>query len=89
MTVPQIVQCGRELMLTAMLLVMPTVLVSLVVGLTVSIFQAVTSIQEQTLTFAPRIVAVAVVLVLTLPWSLKVLVAFTVRMLWRMAEAGS
>ena len=64
----QVVEIGRQLMLTALLLAGPAIIVSLAVGLAVSIFQAVTSIQEQTLTFAPRIVAVCVVLVLTLPW---------------------
>ena len=60
MTFSLVVQLGRELLLTAMLLALPTVLVSLVVGLLISIFQTITSIQEQTLSFAPRILAVGV-----------------------------
>lgn len=76
----QIVTIGRELLITAMLLAAPTLLVSLVVGLGVSIFQTLTSIQEQTLNFAPRILAVAVVVVITLPWMLNILVQFTKRM---------
>ncbi len=86
MTTSLVVQIGRELMLTAMLLVMPTVLVSLAIGLTISIFQTITSIQEQTLTFAPRIVAVGLVFILTLPWSLRILMNFTYRMLQQAAE---
>lgn len=86
MTTSLVVQIGRELMLTAMLLVMPTVLVSLAIGLTISIFQTITSIQEQTLTFAPRIVAVGFVFILTLPWSLRILMNFTYRMLQQAAE---
>ena len=53
---------ASELIITAMLVAAPPVLVSLVVGLLISVFQTITSVQEQTLTFAPRIVAVAVVI---------------------------
>lgn len=88
MTPSQVVEIGRYLMLTTLLLAGPAVIVSLVVGLGVSIFQTVTSIQEQTMTFAPRIVAVCLVLILTLPWSLKVATAFTHRMFLEAAGAG-
>jgi flagellar biosynthetic protein FliQ len=84
----EVLQIGRELLLTAIALSLPTVLISLLVGMTISIFQTVTSIQEQTLTFAPRIVAVALVLIATLPWSMQVLVSFAYRMFERVAEVG-
>ena len=83
----EIVVIGRDLLMTALLLSLPAVMVSLLVGGCISVFQTVTSIQEQTLTFAPRIVAVALVLMGTLPWTLKVAVAFTSRMMLRMIEA--
>ena len=86
MYAPEVVQIGRELLFTAMLLALPTVAVSLIVGLLISIFQTVTSIQEQTLTFAPRILAVGLVLVFTLPWTLEVLSNFTMRMFWLISE---
>ena len=86
MHAPEVVQIGRELLFTAMLLALPTVAVSLIVGLLISIFQTVTSIQEQTLTFAPRILAVGLVLVFTLPWTLQVLSNFTTRMFWLISE---
>lgn len=86
MTHSEVIQIGRELLLTAIMLVLPTVAVSLVVGLLISIFQTVTSIQEQTLGFAPRIIAVAVTLALTLPWMLQVVSTFTLRMMWRFVE---
>ena len=54
---------GQELMLAALILVSPVVAVSLVVGLFISIGQTITSIQEQTLSFAPRIVAVVLLIV--------------------------
>lgn len=84
----EVLQIGRELLITSIALVLPTVLISLLVGLTISLFQTVTSIQEQTLTFALRIIAVALTLILTLPWSLQVLVSFAYRMLERAAEVG-
>lgn len=84
----EIVVIGRDLLMTALLLSLPAVCVSLLVGGAISIFQTVTSIQEQTLTFAPRIVAVALVLMASLPWSLKVAAAFFSRMMLRMVEAS-
>jgi len=81
MSTDEVVQMGREMLYVALLLSLPTVLISLLVGLTISVFQTVTSIQEQTLTFAPRIVAVAIVIALTLPWMLNELVTYTERLL--------
>ena len=84
----EVVLIGRELLTTAILLVAPTVIISLVVGLCISIFQTVTSIQEQTLTFAPRIMAVAITLAVMMPWSLKILVSFTERVFWYLAKVN-
>ena len=56
---------------------LPVLGVGLVVGLIVSVFQAVTQIQEQTLAFIPKIVALAVVLMLLGPWMLNQLLAYT------------
>ena len=55
----------------------PIMLVGLVIGLAVSVFQAVTQIQEQTLTFIPKIVAMGVTLVVAGPWMLNQVVAYT------------
>ncbi len=55
----------------------PILLVSLAVGLVVAIFQAVTSIQEFTLTFLPKVVAIAIVLLILGHWMLGILVAYT------------
>ncbi len=51
-------------------------LASLIVGLLVSLFQALTQIQEQTLTFVPKIIATILVIIITAPWMLKWLVEF-------------
>lgn len=55
----------------------PALIVALVVGVAISLFQAVTQIQEMTLVFVPKIVAVMVVLVAALPWMLNLLVTYT------------
>ena len=82
------IEVGRELLLAALLLSTPVVVVSLLVGLVISIAQTVTSIQEQTLSFAPRIVAVVGVLIFLTPWYLSTFKTFTLRMFERMAESG-
>ncbi len=67
----------REAFYTVFLLAGPILVVTMVVGLIISIFQAATSIQEMTLTFVPKAVIVAVVLVLTLPWMFDIMISFT------------
>jgi flagellar biosynthetic protein FliQ len=86
MTIQEVLDLCRDLFYTALLLAMPTLAVGLLVGLLISVFQAVTSIQEQTLTYVPRIIAVAIVLLVTLSWSLQTAVHFTLRMLWHASE---
>lgn len=77
MEMDQAVMVGRQLMYTSLILVAPIVIVSLAVGLLISIMQTVTSIQEQTLTFAPRIVAVVGVIIWLTPWYLQTLRSYT------------
>ena len=77
MEITEVVDLGRKFFFTALMLVTPAVGVSLVVGLVISIFQTITSIQEQTLTFAPRILAVGAIICATLPWTLTTLIDFT------------
>jgi len=86
MSADQMVQMLQEFLYLGLLLVAPAVLTSLAIGLIIAIFQTVTSIQEQTLTFAPRIVAVAVVIALTLTWSLNMLLDFTQRLFMQMSQ---
>lgn len=68
---------ARESLYTILLLSAPILGGSLIVGLLVSIFQATTQIQEQTLTFVPKILAVVVIIALFGPWMLNVLVNYT------------
>ena len=65
---------------TTLLVAAPMLVSGLIVGLLVSIFQAVTSIQEMTLTFIPKIVVVFLALVLFAPWMLEIMMAFTINL---------
>ena len=55
----------------------PMLAVAIVVGVIVSLIQTLTSIQDQTFSFAPRVVAMFVVFLITFPWALRILVTFT------------
>ncbi len=77
MSVEFVVHIIREAFYTGMLLAAPLLVVSLLVGVVISVLQAATSIQEFTLSFVPKLIAIAVVLVLTLPWMIETIVAFT------------
>ena len=77
MSTPEVIELGRQLLLTVLLIALPALASSLIVGLIVSVFQTVTSIQEQTLSLVPRVIAVGVVMLLTLPWTLQLAVYFT------------
>lgn len=81
-----IVSLGRDAVLTVLLVAGPMLLAGLGVGLLVSLFQATTQIQEQTLTFIPKIVAVLVALVVFGAWMLRTLVEFTMRVFSAMPQ---
>ena len=61
---------------TILLVSLPIVGVGLLVGFTISVFQAVTQIQEQTLTFVPKVVAVLLMVAVTSPWTISLVVDF-------------
>lgn len=73
----QVVKLAMDALLLALKVGMPLLLAGLLVGLIVSIFQAVTQIQEMTLSFIPKILAVAVVLIVAGPWMLDQIVSYT------------
>ena len=62
---------------TLMWIVAPMLAVAIVVGIVVSLIQTLTSIQDQTFSFAPRVIAMFVVFLVTFPWILRVLLTFT------------
>jgi len=71
-----VMDIASNAMVTAIMVAAPVLLVSIVVGLAVSIFQATTHIQEQTLTFVPKVLAIVGVLILFGPWMITVLTTF-------------
>jgi flagellar biosynthesis protein FliQ len=72
-----VINVGMQAMQLAFKIAMPLLLVGLVIGLVISVFQAVTQIQEQTLTFIPKIVGMGLVLVVAGPWMLSEIVTYT------------
>ena len=82
------VQLLRSGVLETLLISAPLLLIGMVVGLIISVFQATTSIQEQTLSFVPKIAAILGALVLLGPWIMSSLVQFTVRLFARIPEMG-
>jgi flagellar biosynthetic protein FliQ len=72
-----VVDLARNAVILALLIAGPMLVVALLIGLTVSVLQAVTQIQEQTLAFVPKLVGVSVVFLLALPWMLQLLVKYT------------
>lgn len=77
MSVELLNQIARQTFETILLVGAPVLLVSMVIGLMISVFQTITSLQEMTITFVPKIIAVFVTLLIALPWMVKVLVGFT------------
>lgn len=80
MTQEFVITIGRDAMMTAFLLAAPPLMTALLVGLVVSIFQAVTQIQEMTLAIIPKMVAVLISLVVAYPWLLETLTSYTTRL---------
>ncbi|HND63006.1 MAG TPA: flagellar biosynthetic protein FliQ [Opitutaceae bacterium] len=78
----------KTTVMLALYVVAPFLGVTLVIGLVMSLVQSVTSMQEQTLTFIPKLVALAGVSLLLMPWLLRTLAEFTVSMLSRMGTLG-
>lgn len=77
MTPEMVIVIGKNAIFTAGLLTLPVLIVALAIGLIVSILQAITQIQEMTLTFVPKIVAAGILLYFLLPWMMKVLIGYT------------
>lgn len=79
MTLSQATQLGHEALYTVLLVSGPVLLVALLVGTVLSVLQAITQVHEQTLAFLPKLVAVAIVLVVAAGWMAEELVRFGTR----------
>jgi len=77
----QVISIGKETIGTILLVAGPCLVVSVVVGLIISIFQATTQIHDQTLSFVPKILAVMLSMMIFGGWMLKVVIDFTQRLL--------
>jgi flagellar biosynthesis protein FliQ len=77
MTVEQATDLLRDAMLVTLLIIGPILAIGMVVGLVISLVQAVTQIQEATLAFVPKIFAMAVAVVVVMPWMLQRLLEYT------------
>ena len=78
MTEELVINLGQEALKTTAMLAAPLLLTTLVVGLAVSVFQALTQINEATLTFVPKMIIIAIVLIIAGPWMLDVISQYTV-----------
>lgn len=75
----KIIALGIETFKLSLYLALPSLFIGMVVGLLVSIFQATTQINEMTLSFIPKIVAIVFILVITMPWMINITIDFTTR----------
>jgi len=81
MSAAMVIELIQRALIIGLMVSAPLLLTALVSGVVVSLLQAVTQVQEQTLTFIPKLLAVALVLIITLPWMLRTLVEYLVESL--------
>lgn len=86
MTEEMVIAIGQEALKTTVMLSAPLLLVAMVVGIVVSLLQAITQINEATLSFIPKILAIAVVLVLASPWMLSLITGYATEIFTHFAE---
>jgi flagellar biosynthesis protein FliQ len=72
-----VISIGREALMVTLMVAAPMLIMGLIVGLIISIFQAVTQINEMTLTIVPKILAVGLALLVFLPWMINMMTDFT------------
>ncbi len=81
MSAAMVIELIQRALLIGLMVSAPLLITALVSGVVVSLLQAVTQVQEQSLTFIPKLLTVALVLILTLPWMLRTLVEYLVESL--------
>ncbi|WP_341482538.1 flagellar biosynthesis protein FliQ [Fundidesulfovibrio agrisoli] len=77
MTPETVITLARSAIETTLMLSLPLLAVSLIVGVVLSVFQAATQIQETTLTFVPKLIAMFITLIIAFPWLMDTMLAFT------------
>jgi flagellar biosynthetic protein FliQ len=88
MTEADVLDVARDAMMTMLLISAPMLIIGLVVGLIISVFQTLTHIQEMTLTFIPKILSIFAALILFMPWMLRQLIEFTQRVMDKIVALG-
>jgi len=86
MSIEFVINFGREALLVTLLVAAPLLGLALLVGVIISIFQAVTQIQEMTLTFVPKIIVVMLAVIVFGPWMLRILLNFTATLFLNLPE---
>jgi flagellar biosynthesis protein FliQ len=86
MTPEYSVELLKSMMFQSVMLAAPILLTGMVIGLGVSLFQAVTSMHEQTLAFVPKALGIVALLVVLLPWMLRTMIGFTTMVIDRMPQ---
>jgi len=80
------IELVKTMMFQAVALAAPILMTGMVIGLAISLFQAVTTIHEQTLTFVPKALAIVGIIVLLLPWIMRSLIEFTTSVIEKMPQ---
>ena len=80
------VELVKTMIFQALMLAAPILLTAMVIGLGISLFQAVTSIHEQTLSFVPKVLGIVVMLIITLPWMLRSTIEFTTMLIEKIPQ---
>ena len=88
MSVDQSVDIVKGLMILCLKVSVPFLLSAMIIGLLVSFFQAITSLQEQTLTFVPKALVVVVVVFILFPWLINTMMDYTAETFNRMSQVG-
>ena len=88
MSLGQAVMIFRSGVFQLLIVASPILLIAMVTGLIISIFQATTSIQEQTLTFVPKIAAILIALIFFGPWIMQMLVQYTLTLMNQIGSMG-
>lgn len=81
-----VIRLGQDALKTTAMIAAPMLLSTLVVGLAVSIFQAITQINEATLTFIPKMIVIALIIVLAGPWMMDVMTHYTIGLFENISE---
>lgn len=80
MTEGMVMEILSDALFTALKLAAPVLVISVVVGLIIAVFQAATQVHEQTLTFVPKLIAIGLILLLLGPWMIETMSDFTLRL---------